>query len=124
VRTAVAAIARKRRRRRSPRKTRLRADLGFDSLMAMELAVALEAHPGRQVAAGAGHPGDRGRAGAGAGAVRASRPGATKPARKAPKDDDDEPLRLDAAGGPCGRGEVGAIAVLQREFYGSVMKPG
>lgn len=115
VRFAVATIA-----RRDPAAvtgaTKLRADLGFDSLMAMELAVSLEAiKPGVQLPQGL----------AGIETVAeveallgVAAPTAERPRLKAPKDDEDivvpEPVK-DVV--------KGALGFLQRGFYESVMKP-
>ena len=118
VRRAIAAIARRPVEDVTDR-TRLRGDLGFDSLMAMELGVALEAIRGRPVpqemialetvgelerALGldsehARHHDGHDDHGADDDAVDLNLP---------------EPVRLLAKS---------ALSVVQREFYGSVMKP-
>jgi long-chain acyl-CoA synthetase len=120
VRKAIATIAR-RPVEEVTEKTRLRADLGYDSLMAMELAVALEAIRGRQVPqemVTLETVGELERAlGLDSEQARAS----DEARAAAPKDDDDE-LRLDVPG-PLKDVAKSALAVLQREFYAAVMKP-
>lgn len=119
VRTAVAALS-----RRDPAtitaSTQLRADLGFDSLMAMELAVSLEAAlPGTQVASEligrVETVGDLERA------LHVEPNTAPKPLRR--KEIDEGVAARFTLPDEARSAAKGAIAFFQREFYGSVMRP-
>lgn len=120
VRQAIAAIAR-RPVEEVTEKSRMRGDLGYDSLMAMELAVALEAIRGRQVPqemVNVETVGELERA-LGVDSEHARLHDDERAA--APKDDDEE-ITLDLPA-PVKDAAKSALAVLQREFYASVMKP-
>ena len=121
VRTAVAAIARRAPESISPA-TRLRADLGFDSLMAMELAVALEAAiPGAHIASDAiaslETVGDLERH------LGVHEGAAPKPVRRKEIHDVDEVRPRFTLPADVRDAAKGALSFLQREFYGSVMRP-
>jgi long-chain acyl-CoA synthetase len=120
VRTAIATIAR-RPVEDVTEKTRLRADLGYDSLMAMELAVALEAIRGRSVPQELVTLESVGELERALGLESEQARFHDESRAVAPKDDDDE-LRLDVPG-PLKDAAKSALAVFQREFYASVMKP-
>ena len=119
VRTAVAALAR-RDVTTLTAATQLRGDLGFDSLMAMELAVALEsALPGVSVSSElitrVETLGDLERA------LHVEPHAAPKPVRRREIDEGVAPrFTLPDEARSAAKG---AIAFLQREFYGSLMRP-
>ncbi|MEZ4391140.1 MAG: AMP-binding protein [Polyangiales bacterium] len=119
VRAAVASLS-----RRDPATitaaTQLRGDLGFDSLMAMELAVALEAAiPGAQVPSDlvgrVETVGDLERA------LHVEPNTAPKPLRR--KDIDEGVAPRFTLPDEARTAAKGAIAFFQREFYGTVMRP-
>ncbi len=120
VRQAIAAIAR-RPIEDVTEKSRLRADLGYDSLMAMELAVALEAIRGRQVPQEMVNVETVGELERALGLDSELARQHDDERAVAPKDDDEE-IRLDVPA-PLKDAAKSALAVLQREFYASVMKP-
>jgi long-chain acyl-CoA synthetase len=120
VRKAIAAIAR-RPVEDVTEKTRLRGDLGYDSLMAMELAVALEAIRGRAVPqelVALETVGDLERALG----LESEQARLHDDARTTAPTDDDDGLRLNVPG-PLKDAAKAALSLLQREFYASLMKP-
>lgn len=120
VRKAIATIAR-RPVEDVTEKTRLRGDLGYDSLMAMELAVALEAIRGRQVPQEMVTLETVGELERALGLESEQARLHDEPRAAAPTDEDDE-FRLDVPE-PLKDAAKSALSVLQREFYATLMKP-